>query len=86
MSKLLMKDARCGSCSAVFEDLVPTPATTTTCPKCGGEAKVLISCPRLDPRMGVDPTFGTMADKWARTHRQQAAKARRMKQEHGETI
>lgn len=40
------------------------------CKECGGTAKQVIShAPVLDPRMGVDKDFPTMAKKWDEKHR-----------------
>ncbi len=66
-------DHQCRSCSTVFEEFVYTEATSgPDCPDCGAtDAERLIGAPRLDPRMGLDPTsFPTMGDKWAKVRRQ----------------
>jgi putative FmdB family regulatory protein len=42
------------------------------CPECGSPTHRLITAPRIDPRLGLDPSFPTMQDKWARVRRQRA--------------
>ncbi len=60
-------------CGTVFEELVPmSRRKKATCPQCGGTAKQKISSVRLDPRLGLDPGFPTMIDRWDRTHRKAA--------------
>ena len=60
------------SCANKFEEFAdwsnPVPVN---CPLCGEPSKRLISAPRIDPRLGLDPTgFPTMGDKWAKVRRQ----------------
>jgi putative FmdB family regulatory protein len=84
----ILYDWRCNiaSCNTKFEAMAPMSQLVTTCPECGGQAKRLISAPRIDPRMGVDLAFGTMADKWARKMEKRGKEAARRMREHGEEI
>ena len=69
--KFILFDFRCEVCSNIFESMVKPDVFSAACPECGGESQRLISAPRLDPRLGLDPSFSTMSDKWARKHYQQ---------------
>lgn len=76
-----MFDFECGRCSKVFEDLVKPDQHTTECPWCGDpSARRLITGTRIDPRLGLDPAFATVGDRWARIREQrrriEEAKAR----------
>ena len=54
------------------------------CPECGSPSNRLISAPRLDPRMGLDPEGNpTMADKWAKVREQRAKIEKKHYKEHG---
>ena len=68
--KLLMFDFECRGCGVIFEDLIPSTENTAKCPECGDLGNRLIASPRLDWRMGADPEFATMGDKWARMQKQ----------------
>jgi putative FmdB family regulatory protein len=83
MSKLILFDFRCTECSHKFEALVKSAVHFQQCPECGESAKRLISTPRLDPRMGIDPDMSTMGDKWARVRKQRAAIEKKHYKEHG---
>ena len=80
---MLFFDFRCGNCGLVFEGHVPSSQRTHECPVCTDTAIRLIGVPVIDPRLGVDPAFGTMADKWAKTHRQRRNAEREYAKEHG---
>jgi len=84
---LVLFDHRCGRCSKIFEELVQrdTPSVVT-CPHCQylGHAERLLSAPRLDTRLGVDPiSFPTLGDKWERNRKQHQRIEERRKSEHG---
>lgn len=81
---LLLSDYECQSCGAKFEELADrNHPETVKCPECGQfNATRLITGTRIDPRLGVDLAFPTMADKWARTRRQAAQIERKRKQAH----
>jgi putative FmdB family regulatory protein len=83
---LLMDDFECRSCQSVFEELADRNAPETVkCPMCGQfNATRLIAAPRLDPRMGVDPAFATMGDRWVRKRDQQKKIEERRHREHGD--
>ena len=58
-------------CGEIFDDLVQSSVRECPCPKCQKNAKRILSAPRFDIRMGVDPTGNpTMGRKWARQHEQ----------------
>lgn len=42
--------------------------TLQLCEVCGKETKLIISAPFFDPKMGIDGSMPTMADKWAQKH------------------
>jgi putative FmdB family regulatory protein len=54
-----------------FEFMQPVKdRATATCPSCRKGAKLVIRrTPMLDPRMGTDPAFASMAKKWDKKHR-----------------
>jgi len=81
--KFLLFDFRCQQCTSVFDDMVKPDVYEAPCPKCGGTGTRLISAPRIDPRMGVDPSFPTMGDKWARVREQRKIYEERREREHG---
>ena len=84
MSKLILFDFRCKLCGYRFEDLVKSDTFSLPCPECGGDGTRLISAPRLDPRMGLDPEGNpTMGDKWAKTREQRARIEKKHYKEHG---
>lgn len=71
MARILF-DFECFSCSKVFEELIRTDNhDPVACTWCGSTStKRMISAPRIDPRLGLDPDgFPTMGDKWARKHK-----------------
>lgn len=84
MSKFTLYDFRCTSCNTVFEDMVKPSEYSAPCPDCGEAGKRLISAPRLDPRMGLDPVGNpTMGDKWAKVREQRARIEKAHYKEHG---
>lgn len=84
--KMLLDDFECRHCSHVFEELAARDEPESVkCPKCGtAGATRLIACPRIDPRLGVDPAFSTMGDKWVRKRTQQKKIEERRKRDHGD--
>ncbi len=81
---MILFDFRCTACAHAFDDLVKSDVHSIPCPKCASEAKRLISAPRLDPRMGLDPDgCPTMGDKWARVRKQRATIEEKHYKEHG---
>jgi putative FmdB family regulatory protein len=85
---VILYEWRCNDarCNTKFDRMAKMSQTVTTCPECGGQARRLISSPTLDYRMGVDPDFGTMGDKWAKRLEDRAKEAHRRKIEHGDEI
>lgn len=74
MSKLLMFDFIC-RCGQEFEDLIESDKHEIVCPKCSGNAIRQISAVRLDwRRMGLDPSFSSSSDRWAKMQEQKARK------------
>lgn len=74
MARILF-DFSCDDCAHVFEELIYTDnPESVNCPWCGsGSTRRLLSAPRIDPRLGLDPDgFPTMGDKWAKKHRLKA--------------
>lgn len=71
-------------CNHVYDDMVHSEQYTGVCTKCGGESRRLVSTPRLDPRMGLDPDgFPTMGDRWAQRHEQARRIDEAREREHG---
>ena len=84
MSKFILFDFRCTECLVKFEEMVKSSVKELPCPQCGARSTRLISTPRLDPRMGLDPVGNpTMGDKWARTREQRAKIEKAHYKEHG---
>lgn len=84
MSKLILYDFRCTKCAHKFDGLVNSDVMSLPCPECTADSNRLISTPRFDPRMGLDPEGNpTMADKWAKTRNQRARIERQHYKEHG---
>lgn len=83
---LLLSDYECTKCGHVFEELADRDAPETVkCEQCGQfSCKRLITGTRIDPALGADLAFPTMADAWARKHKQAAEIERKRKREHGE--
>jgi putative FmdB family regulatory protein len=82
---LVLFDHRCRECNTVFEDLVLRDGPkTANCPECKGLADRQLGAVRLDPRMGLDPAFPTMADKWADRRLQHQRIEERRNREHGD--
>ena len=70
MSKFIFFEFRC-DCGTKFSDLVKPDVMTAQCPDCGFTARRILSAPTIDPRLGADPDFPTMADQWAKVRYQQ---------------
>ena len=83
---MILYEWRCKSCNHKFDRFAKMTETATDCPECGRLAKRLISAPTIDPRLGVDPTFGTLGDKWAKKMENRAKEAKRRQLEHGDEI
>lgn len=84
MAKLILYDFKCTNCEHKFEEMVKSSQLSIPCPNCSSESKRLISAPRLDPRMGLDPEGNpTMADRWAKTRKQRAQIEKKHYKEHG---
>ncbi len=83
MSKLILYDWRCQSCNTKFEALEKMVTLERECPECGNVAKRLISAPRLDPKMGLDPSNTTAADRWARVNKQKTEQDKKFYEDHG---
>lgn len=83
MSKLILYDWRCQSCEQKHEALEKSDVRTRDCPECGGEAIRLISAPRLDPKMGLDPDMPTAYDQWQKTNRQKVEQDKKFHENHG---
>ena len=87
MAKLILYDFRCQHCEHRFDDLVHSNVYETPCPKCNHNATRLISTPRLDPRMGLDPVGNpTMGARWARIRKQRAQIEKKHYKEHGSNM
>lgn len=87
MSKLILYDWRCTGCQTKFEDMAKSDVKQIPCPECGEVANRLIACPRLDPRMGLDPEGNpTMGDKWAKVREQRARIEKAHYKEHGTNL
>jgi len=56
----------------VFEEYCDSEQKEAICPCCSQKAQRIISAVRLGMRMGVDSALPTMADKWAKMHKDEA--------------
>ena len=84
MAKFILFGFRCTDCSAQFDDMVKPDVHEATCPECGAVGKRLVSAPRLDPKMGLDPEGNpTMGDRWAKIRKQRAQIEKKHYKEHG---
>jgi putative FmdB family regulatory protein len=83
MSKYMVFEFYCDNCENMFDGFVKPDKHQLACPECKGMAHRVISSPRLDPKMGVDPAFSTMADRWDKTHRQGRKVDEKRAEEHG---
>lgn len=82
---LVLFDHRCSECSKVFEELVERDGPkTANCPDCGGLADRQLGSLRMDPKLGVDPSYPTMADKWVKRRLQHQRIEEKRKREHGD--
>jgi putative FmdB family regulatory protein len=75
----------CPSCEQDFDEFAPLAecSRAAPCPSCGGFSPRKITFPTIDPRLGVDPDFPTLADKWARTHHSRSLHEKKKEREHG---
>jgi putative FmdB family regulatory protein len=82
----ILYEWRCNDakCNTKFDAMAPMSQVVGQCPTCGGTAKRLISAPTIDPRLGVDPDFGTLGDKWAKKMERKAKDAKKRQLEHGD--
>jgi len=78
----MLFDFRCPGCG-VFEGFVKPDVRETPCPNCSTASTRLISAPRLDPKMGLDPDNPTAYDRWERVNKQKVAQDRAFYKEHG---
>jgi putative FmdB family regulatory protein len=83
MSKLILYDFKCTSCDHRYEALVTSSTLVGKCPECDSDSTRLISCPHLDPKMGLDPDNATSWDRWARVREQKAKQDKKRREEHG---
>lgn len=84
MSKFMFFDFRCSNCGLKFEEMVKPDVRQAPCPDCTSVGERLVSCPRLDPKMGLDPVGNpTMGDKWAKIRKERAQIEKRHYKEHG---
>ena len=83
MSKFTLYDWLCQSCDLKFEQLEKPDVYTTECPDCTGHAKRLISSPRLDPKMGLDPSNPSAYERWARVNKQKTEQDKKFFEKHG---
>lgn len=84
MAKYMFFDFRCVDCEQKFDDLVKPDVQQAPCPNCSGIGKRLVSAPRLDPKMGLDPEGNpTMGDRWAKIRKQRALIEKKHYKEHG---
>lgn len=82
---MLLFDFQCTRCADTFEELVQKDVKNLECPRCGYVANRLISAPRMDPRLGVDPDhFPTMGDRWAKVREQRQKIESKRHLEHGD--
>lgn len=84
MAKLILYDFRCTRCKAKFDTMVKSDVHETPCVECGALSKRLVSTPRFDPRMGLDPEGNpTMGDRWAKIRKDRAKAEKKHYKEHG---
>lgn len=83
MAKAILYDWRCLSCDTKYDALVKSDVFNHPCPECGGDSKRLISTPHFDPKMGLDPDFGTFGDKWAKKNKQKVEQDKKFHKDHG---
>lgn len=71
MRRLYDFECKNSACGEIFEELVYShELEIQKCPICDSPSRRLIGTPRIDPRLGLDPAFSTMGDKWAKIRRQ----------------
>lgn len=82
----LLDDYQCRSCQRVFEELADRNAPETVkCPQCGQfNPERLITGTRIDPRLGCDPAYATLGDRWVKRRDQQKKIEERRYREHGD--
>lgn len=85
-TKLMMFEFECdtGGCGTRFDELIKSDTHSLPCPHCGGPARRLVSTPRFDPRMGLDPGFPDAYEKWGRMRKQRAKEEREYADRNGE--
>jgi len=83
MSKFITFEWRCKDCDTKYDAMVKPDVREHACPRCGGDSKRLISTPRFDPKMGLDPDFSTFGDKWVKTNKQKTAQDKAFYEKHG---
>ncbi len=83
MSKFTLYDFRCTECGHKFEHLVKPDIHVTPCHDCGATANRLISAPRMDPRLGIDPDFPGAYMKWEKTQRNKRQVEKQYHADHG---
>ncbi len=71
---MILYDYRCPNCGGVFEALNSmTKRHCAVCPSCDSiSTRFTRTAPTIDPRMGVDPDFPTMAKRWDKKQRLKA--------------
>jgi putative FmdB family regulatory protein len=83
MSKFMVFEFYCEDCNKIFDGFVKPDKHEESCPNCKAMCHRVVSSPRLDMRMGVDPDFSTMADKWDKMHNQGRKIDEKRAEEHG---
>lgn len=83
MSKFIIFDFRCTTCDHRFEQMVKPDVHDFPCEKCGSQSKRLISAPRIDPRLGINPDFPGAYGKWEKTQRQKRQIEKKYYDNHG---
>jgi putative FmdB family regulatory protein len=64
-------DFKCNDCGSLTEEITSTDIRRIECSVCGSAADRIISGQFLiDPRMGLDPCFPTVGDRWAKVRNQ----------------
>lgn len=83
MSKFMLFDFRCNECLHVFDDMVKPDVKETLCSRCPGTATRMISAPRLDPKMGLDPDFPKSYGQWEKRKKNHRAVEKKHFENHG---
>lgn len=84
MSKLIIYEFVCRDCGHKFEEMVKPEDAAPHCPHCQSE-NTFRACSQghLDPRMGIDGSMPTMADKWAKRRKDQMRYEKSQQDNHG---